>query len=185
MTYDSARSRMVLFGGDGPNGLQGDTWTYDGSTWTQMKFASSPTPRDGPAMAFDPARGRAVLFGGHDSNGRLGDTWEWDGANWTQIPVTVAPHTRFWESLAFDTQRGKTILFGGDHVQPNDLGESNDTWEWDGAQWTLRLEPGPAARQCRRDRPSARDRRRASGGRGARRADRRKRGHAQALAPGL
>ncbi|TMG43443.1 MAG: choice-of-anchor D domain-containing protein [Chloroflexi bacterium] len=136
MTYDSARSRMVLFGGDGPNGLLGDTWTYDGSTWTQMKSASSPTQRDGPAMAFDPARGRAVLFGGHDSNGRLGDTWEWDGANWTQIPVTVAPHTRFWESLAFDTQRGKTILFGGDHVQPNDLGESNDTWEWDGAQWT-------------------------------------------------
>jgi len=136
MTYDSGRSRMVLFGGDGPNGLLGDTWTYDGSTWTQMNPASSPTPRDGPAMAFDPTRGRAVLFGGHDSNGRLGDTWEWDGANGTQIPVTAAPHARFWESLTFDTQRGKTVLFGGDHFQPNDLGESNDTWEWDGAQWT-------------------------------------------------
>ncbi len=136
MTYDSVRNRTVLFGGDGPNGLLGDTWVYDGSTWTQMNPASSPTPRDGPAMAFDPTRGRAVLFGGHDSTGRLGDTWEWDGVSWAQIPTTIAPHNRFWESLSFDTQRGRTVLFGGDHFQPNDLGESNDTWEWDGAQWT-------------------------------------------------
>jgi hypothetical protein len=136
MTYDSVRGRMVLFGGDGPNGRLADTWVYDGGTWTQMNPASSPTPRDGPAMAFDPARGRAVLFGGHDSTSRLADTWEWDGANWMQIPTTTTPSSRFWESLAFDTQRGKIVLFGGDHFQPNDLGESNDTWEWDGSQWT-------------------------------------------------
>ena len=136
MTYDSARGRIVLFGGDGPNGLLADTWTYDGTTWTQMSPASAPSPRDGSALTFDPSRGRAVLFGGHDSNGRLADTWEWDGAHWMQIPTTTAPHARFWESIAFDTQRGKTVLFGGDHFQPNDLGESNDTWEWDGSQWT-------------------------------------------------
>src|SRR5437879_6961035 len=101
-----------------------------------MSRASAPSPRAGSALAFDPSRGRAVLFGGHDSNGRLADTWEWDGAHWMQIPTTTAPHARFWESIAFDTQRGKTVLFGGDHFQPNDLGESNDTWEWDGLQWT-------------------------------------------------
>ena len=137
MTYDSARGRTVLFGGAGPNGLLGDTWVYDGSTWTLLNPANSPSPRDGPALGFDPARGRAVLFGGRDTTtGRLGDTWEWDGADWTRIPTATAPHIRFWESLAFDAQRGKIVLFGGDHFQPNDLGESNDTWEWDGAQWT-------------------------------------------------
>ena len=136
MTYDSARGRMVLFGGSGPSGSPADTWTYDGTTWTQINPASSPSPRYASSMAFDPSRGRAVLFGGHDSNGRLADTWEWNGVNWTQIPTTMAPSPRFWYSLAFDMQRGKTVLFGGDHVLPYDLGESNDTWEWDGSQWT-------------------------------------------------
>ena len=136
MTYDSVRGRIVLFGGDGANGnILGDTWEYDGVNWTQLHPASSPTPRRGPALAFDPTRGKTVLFGGEDSSGRQGDTWEWDGTNWTQVATTTAPHPRFWSTMAFDSQRAKLVLFGGDHIQPYDLGESNDTWEWDGRQW--------------------------------------------------
>jgi hypothetical protein len=33
MVYDAARQETVMFGGYGP-GLKGDTWTWDGSTWT-------------------------------------------------------------------------------------------------------------------------------------------------------
>ena len=136
MTYDSSRHRMVLFGGDGSNGMLNDTWEYDGTAWVQVHPAASPTPRDGPALGFDPTRGRTVLFGGHSSTGRLADTWEWDGTSWTLIQTATGPSPRFWASLVFDQQRGKIVLFGGDHFQPYDLGESNDTWEWDGATWT-------------------------------------------------
>jgi len=143
MTYDSVRGRMVLFGGNAANGtLLGDTWEYDGSTWTQLHPTATPTARLGPAMAYDPVLGRTVLFGGKDSTARLADTWEWDGANWNHIQTTSAPSPRFWASLAFDAQRGRTVLFGGDHFQPYDLGESNDTWQWDGAHW---IEDWPAA----------------------------------------
>jgi hypothetical protein len=38
--------------------------------------------------------------------------------------------------MAFDAQRNRTILFGGDRFQPYALGSINDTWEWDGSQWT-------------------------------------------------
>jgi hypothetical protein len=136
MAYDSIRNRMVLFEGDPNSGSPAQTWQYDGSAWTLLHPTSSPSARRGPAMAFDPILGRVVLFGGEDSTGRLADTWEWDGANWTLVTTASAPHARFWATMAFDSQRGRTILFGGDHIQPYSLGESNDTWEWDGSQWT-------------------------------------------------
>jgi hypothetical protein len=33
MVYDAARQEIVMFGGYHP-GVLGDTWTWDGSTWT-------------------------------------------------------------------------------------------------------------------------------------------------------
>ena len=141
MAFDSVRSRIVLFEGDPASGLPAQTWEYDGTAWMQMHPAHSPSARRGPAMAYDPMRGRTVLFGGADSTGRTADTWEWDGGDWNLVPTTSAPSPRQWASLAFDSMRGKVVLFGGDHFQAYDLGESNDTWEWDGAQW---IEDWPA-----------------------------------------
>ncbi|HZQ49210.1 MAG TPA: kelch repeat-containing protein [Candidatus Dormibacteraeota bacterium] len=135
MVYDSSRGVMVLFGGTA-NSVLGDTWQYDGTTWTQMSTAVAPSARFGPAMAFDSARARTVLFGGEGSSGRMGDTWEWDGTAWSQRSTAIAPYARFWASMAFDSERNRTVLFGGDHIQPYDLGPTNDTWEWDGSQWT-------------------------------------------------
>lgn len=138
MVYDSTRSRMVLFGAFNQFGLWlSETWEFDGTTWTQAHPVNSPSPRRGPGMAFDSVRHRVVMFGGEDPNaGRMADTWEWDGTNWMQINTTVAPYQRFWHSMAFDPVRSRTILFGGDHFQPYALGAENDTWEWDGTQWT-------------------------------------------------
>jgi hypothetical protein len=139
MVYDSARGRMVLFGAFNSFGLWlSETWEFDGSAWKQANPANYPSARAGAAMAFDSNRNRVVIFGGRDANagGRLADTWEWDGTNWTQKAPIVSPYGRLWHSMAFDTQRNRIILFGGDHFQPYDLSDSNDTWEWDGSQWT-------------------------------------------------
>ena len=68
---------VVLFGGYGGGPLPlGDTWTWDGTTWTQEHPATSPSARIGMGMAYDQARGEVVLFGGY-FNGFLGDTWNW------------------------------------------------------------------------------------------------------------
>jgi hypothetical protein len=53
----------VLFGGYG-NRAFSDTWTWDGTTWTQQHPATSPPARGQAAMACDAATGTAVLFGG-------------------------------------------------------------------------------------------------------------------------
>ncbi len=66
MAYDAATGTVVLFGGGGRRPV-GDTWTWDGTTWTQQHPATSPPVRCGTSMAYDAATGTVVLFGGGDS----------------------------------------------------------------------------------------------------------------------
>jgi hypothetical protein len=83
MAYDAATGRVVLFDGVP---IAGDTWTWDGTDWTQESPAHSPAARYSPGMAYDAATGQVVLFGG--GNGKyLGDTWTWTDSDWTQRPA--------------------------------------------------------------------------------------------------
>ena len=80
MAFDPATGQMILFGGFDGSGFQNDTWNWDGTTWTQLTPATSPSARFEASMAFDPATGQMILFGGENS-GVLGDTWNWDRNN--------------------------------------------------------------------------------------------------------
>ncbi|MCA8975634.1 MAG: hypothetical protein KDC98_13010 [Planctomycetes bacterium] len=65
MVYDSARGRIVLFGGlDASFSYLADTWEYDGVNWVLRTPAISPPARAYHAMAYDSVRGQVVLFGG-------------------------------------------------------------------------------------------------------------------------
>jgi hypothetical protein len=77
MAYDAATSNVVLFGGAGVSGDLGDTWTWDGSTWTKQAPATSPPAREDASMAYDAATGNAVLFGGGGNSRWIGVTWTW------------------------------------------------------------------------------------------------------------
>ena len=53
--------------------LSADTWTWNGTTWTQQTHQSpgtGPESRYVASMAFDSATGQLVLFGGADATGR-------------------------------------------------------------------------------------------------------------------
>ncbi len=88
MAYDSARQRVVLFGGvtGQPASALGDTWEWDGTNWTQIKLKNTPPARQAHAMAYDSGRRRTVLFGGVNSGPFLTDTWEYSGP----VPALVA-----------------------------------------------------------------------------------------------
>jgi hypothetical protein len=133
MTYDAARQRVVLFGGDSGSSLLSDTWEWDGTNWTRRTPAVSPYARDGHAMAYDAARQRVVLFG---STGPLTDVWEWDGGSWVRHLPGAGPVARRRHAMVYDTARQRVVLFGGNH----DLaGPADDfIWEWDGSGWTQR-----------------------------------------------
>ncbi|MCC6669892.1 MAG: hypothetical protein IT458_02440 [Planctomycetes bacterium] len=63
---------------------------------------------------------------------------------WTQANPTVAPGARSLHGMAYDLQRARMVLFGG---YTTASGQSNDTWEWDGAAWAQR--PTPTSPQAR------------------------------------
>jgi hypothetical protein len=137
--WDAARSRYVLFGGRTLNGTAqvdaGDTWEFDGASWTQSTPAVSPSARRWSAMVFDPTLGKCVLFGGSAAGTTfLGDTWTWDGGTWTQLaPVTSpSPRARGW--LEWDSQRGRALYFGGKNTTAATA--LAETWSWNGSTWT-------------------------------------------------
>lgn len=137
MAYDIQRGVCVLFGGNGNNA---ETWEYDGTTWTQRLPATVPPGRAAQAMWYDVARQRVMMFGGTTSQGLVNDTWAWDGTDWTQLQPANAPQPLFSIEAAYDLARDRAVLFGG---AANNGGTVpvDETWEWDGADWTQIVTP--------------------------------------------
>lgn len=152
MAYDAATRQLILFGGEtGTNsGLLNDTWTWDGTNWTQLTPGTSPPARYDASMAYDPANGTVMLFGGFgavDNSDDLNDTWIWDGSTWSQAAPAASPPVRTNAGLAYDPANGGLVLFGG--TGPAPFGQAappsaflNDTWTWNGTNWT---QQNPAA----------------------------------------
>src|SRR5262249_60122344 len=72
-------------------------------------------------------------------------TWTWDGIRWTRHYPLLAPSARQGAIGAFDLARGNLVVFGG-FLWLRFNPATNETWTWDGANWTLRSVPGPSAR---------------------------------------
>jgi hypothetical protein len=132
MTYDTATGTAVLFGGlaPGPGSrvrVLGDTWTWNGTSWTRRHPRVSPPARFGASMAYDTATGDLVLFGGGGSTGRLlDDTWTWNGSTWTEHHPAKHPAARYGTSMAYDATARGVVLFGGYNLSAY----YNDTWIW-------------------------------------------------------
>ena len=121
---------MVLFGGW--NGLSsgsynlGDTWTWDGSFWTQWYVSQSPAPRQGAVLVYDKAREEVVLFGGDGLSGRLDDTWVWDGQSWSEKAPPASPPATDFAAATYDPESQMVLVYA-----PSGL------WGWNGETWAL------------------------------------------------
>jgi hypothetical protein len=139
MVYDSARNKIVLFGG---SELNDETWERDGTQWILKSPTHKPSPRYYHSMVYDSKRSRVVLFGGLSASSidnyeliHSDETWEWDGTDWTLITPDHKPSGRRAVAMAYDSGRNKTVIFGGEIDNDN---FSDETWEWDGTDWTLK-----------------------------------------------
>src|SRR5262249_50059757 len=114
VTYDAERNRVLLFGGDPGGRPLADTWSWDGSLWTQLADTGPLARRDlAMTLAVGPdtdASGSSdklvVLFGGASGSNLFADTWIWDGTEWTQVADT-GPAARSGHSLAYDSARNR------------------------------------------------------------------------------
>lgn len=117
LVYDSARDRVVLFGGatgSSPVTYLKDTWELvNGAQWVEQLPPRMPTYRSSSTMAYDPVSQRSLLFGGYDDQITFADTWAWDGANWSA--VVSAPFEACCQNawMTFDIQRQRFVLFNG------------------------------------------------------------------------
>lgn len=145
-------SKVVLFGGrDGqlphPTAFS-DTWTWDGTAWTQHGVVGPSARYASAAATLDD--GTMVLFGGAwDWDGVsnmpdqiYGDTWTWDGVGWTSYGGAEPEGRRFGSA---SVSAGKLMLFGGNWNFGNGAYVST-TWLFDVAAWTLANVSAPAAR---------------------------------------
>jgi len=106
--YDGNAKQLVLFGGDSvDSGAQvtgrNDTWTWDGSTWTERHPAHRPPASETPQMAWDEQRNLLVLvtqpahpqpqMGKDSTQDQLPPvlTWTWRDGDWHQESAEAAP----------------------------------------------------------------------------------------------
>lgn len=135
-TYDSARGRVVLFGGYNGGTYFGDTWEWaaagpgGGGAWT-LRASTGPTARFFAGLAYDSVRGKTVLFGGQGFSSVSNQTWEWDGTAWTQMFPAVSPPAMPGRLMAYDPSRQRTVLVSG--IQSG--AGSGVTWEYNGVTW--------------------------------------------------
>src|SRR3989442_129326 len=144
IAYDAFDGYVVLFGGVGAAGLNGETWKFSSGSWTQLTPSSGPSARAGGGMAYDVADGYVILFGGLDSTGRLlRDTWKFSNGAWTSISTSTDPGRRVLGSMSYDATIGDDylVLFGGANVTSitSSQGYSDlrrDTWKFSAGSWT-------------------------------------------------
>lgn len=135
LVYDKARRVTVLFGGynaSSPGTMYGDTWEYDGNSWTQRFPAHSPAPRYQASAFYDDVRGRIVVNGGLGS-ATFTDTWEYDGIDWVQVAASGGPPKSTSTGCAFHAATGLGVLFGGSSA----AGLGGETWLYSGPTTAL------------------------------------------------
>ncbi|MCA8955728.1 MAG: hypothetical protein KDC87_06630 [Planctomycetes bacterium] len=85
-------------------------------------------------------RKAVILFGGEAIDLRnqhlyLDDTWEWDGNDWRRVNTVHTPGGRH-TAMATDATRKQIVLFGGTRSLSFPFTGLQDTWIWDGADWS-------------------------------------------------
>lgn len=144
--FDTARQRVVLFGGVNGTSYRNDTWENDGNAWS-LVASGGPSPRRGHKMVYDTVHRRTLMVGGYGSPALPSfQTWAWDGSTWRMID-SAGPTFSFTtaaaveSAAAFDQARGRVMMFFS----------NGQTWEFSttggGGGWRQAASTGPSARR--------------------------------------
>src|SRR5262249_34467892 len=96
---------LVLQSAD-PNVSSSVTWSWDGSTWTQLNPVHKPVVfNEGEQLVFDRARGELLLIAHTDNNSNFVSTWSWSGTDWIRKPPAG-------DLLPYDLNPGQMVYDG-------------------------------------------------------------------------
>ena len=158
LVYDSARHRVLLFGGgtyvdERTTRMHADVWALSlrrGGGWTQLDPAPGPAPaaRAGHLAVYDAHRDRMVVFSGITADSNLTDTWalELGGTpTWRRLePAGSAPRPRYESAAVYDPWGRRMLIHAGYRYTE---GQLDDTWALalgDAPRWdSLAVEGAP------------------------------------------
>ena len=133
LAYDAADGYLVLFGGYNQAGYYANqTWTFSGTTWTQLSPATSPPPMASFGMAYDPSLSEVVVVGGSSGANPVNSTWLFRAGTWT--PGPAVPSVGLYNmAVAYDAAASALIAVGG----ANSVGQgTNATWKLTATGWS-------------------------------------------------
>jgi N-acetylneuraminic acid mutarotase len=111
---------VVLFGGAGSSGADGDMWSYDPGSGDWKKLNSTgdvPPALYGAALAYDPSAEDFVLFAGQGSTSSFSDaTYAYTPATgqWARLATPPSPPpARTAPGVSYDPVDNSFIVFGG------------------------------------------------------------------------
>jgi len=149
MAYDPTQQVVVLYGGHIPDAAEGyasaETWTWDGSDWTQVD--DGPGARHGPASVT--AQDRAIFFGGNNANATYyGDAWSFSSRKWVRADAGVQPPGRGKAAAVWDPVDSSLLIYGGTGFNgsggPGAQGVPlADTWALVNGHWSQTSGSGP------------------------------------------
>lgn len=160
LVYDSQKNVMILFGGDIGGGFDNHVWEWDGENWSQIPIDGPlPEPRNMQKICYM-GDGKTLLYGGHNYTDYLNNTWVFDSSvqSWTCLcsspafscPYCTIPEDRSYHFMAFNPEVRLAFVFGGYNYR-NSPERYDDTWTWDGLNWTkLPISFDPYNRPSRR-----------------------------------
>lgn len=123
MTYDATRHAVLLYVGigDWPIDHPNQTWSWDGTKWTQLPTASNPNTNSGVSpngtIVYDSTTAQTLYVG-------QSGTWLLDGASWRRLTGGGTGGPDY--AVVDDAARGVLV----------EVGTNGDTWTWDGTGWT-------------------------------------------------
>ncbi len=137
-TADPVNNTIWMFGGTDGVVWRTDLWKYQSNTWTEMAVGGGPALCDTPLASWDSDRQKLVLLCGDST------TYEWNGSTWSTPAPKDTPSVHAWGAMTYDQTLKKTVLFGG--YDGTNGTYSNETWLWDGTNWTRVTNNPPTAR---------------------------------------
>jgi hypothetical protein len=120
-----------------PNAVQpsavgtGSEAVWTGTTWRHVITYNGGPAMPGAAFVGDPATHSDVALSGN------GQTWIWTGV-WTRAHPGSTPPIVSAAAAVFDAATGQVVVFGGAGMSSHQAGLYNQTWTWDGSNWTQR-----------------------------------------------
>ncbi len=162
LAYDPSTKQVVMFGGSvapcstsptGPPtaapGAFADTWTWNGSIWSQQHPTTSPPAAGGGCAAYDTATNQLIMYGGETpSAGRptvyRTATWQWTGSAWSQLATPTTPPGGNC-AMTYDAATSSIVMLV--RSDPSTDGSPVQTWLWTGTAWARAADvPGQISR---------------------------------------